>query len=101
MSLAVGIVEATLTSSPVAVKDGERTVLEFRRILNIEVRRILRRPPRPAARRTLRPKISGCSVRTNTPTRHSGNPASTRRSQASAIISVGLVDDLARRSASR
>src|SRR3954447_1614435 len=38
--------------------------------------------------------MSGCSVRTNSATRHSGNPASTRSSQSSAIMSVGLADDL-------
>src|SRR6266545_3712908 len=43
----------------------------------------------------LRPKISGCSVRMKTPTRHSGKPAWTRRSQVSAIIRFGLAADLA------
>src|SRR5260370_27055140 len=43
----------------------------------------------------LRPRISGCSVRTKTPTRHSGKPACTRRSQVSAITWGGLAADLA------
>ena len=49
----------------------------------------------PGRQMKLRPKISGCSVRTKTPTRHSGKPARTRRSQVSAIISAGLAADLA------
>src|SRR5260370_15726067 len=40
----------------------------------------------PGRQMKLRPRISGCSVRTKTPTRHSGKPALTRRSQISAII---------------
>src|SRR3954470_3571974 len=37
--------------------------------------------------------MSGCKVLTNTPTRHSGRPAATRRSQVSAIILAGLGAD--------
>ena len=43
----------------------------------------------------LRPKISGCSVRMKTPTRHSGKPACTMRSQISSIIRGELTADLA------
>src|SRR3954470_18594271 len=39
--------------------------------------------------------MSGCKVLTNTPTRHSGRPAATRRSQVSAIILAGLGADRA------
>ena len=49
----------------------------------------------PGRQMKLRPKISGCSVWTKTPTRHSGKPACTRRSQVSAIIWGGLAADLA------
>src|SRR3954451_4017231 len=44
----------------------------------------------PGFQMKLRPKISGCNVLMNTPTRHSGMPAATRRSQVSAIILAGL-----------
>jgi hypothetical protein len=43
----------------------------------------------------LQPIISGCSVRTNTPTRHSGNPACTSRSEHSAIIWLGVAAERA------
>src|SRR4051794_31460415 len=38
--------------------------------------------------------MSGCKVLMKTPTRHSGTPAATRRSQVSAIILAGLGVDL-------
>ena len=41
------------------------------------------------------PNISGCNVRMKTPTRHSGRPASTRRSQHSAIITLASGADRA------
>ena len=49
----------------------------------------------PGRQMKLRPKISGCSVRTKTPTRQSGRPAWTSRSQVSDIIRVGPGADLA------
>src|ERR1700682_4086314 len=49
----------------------------------------------PSRQTKLRPKISGCSVRMKTLTRHSGMPALTSRSQVSDIIWVELGADLA------
>src|SRR5215216_1073794 len=43
----------------------------------------------------LRPKMSGCKVRMKTPTRQSGKPARTSRSQASAIFCGGDAVDFA------
>src|ERR1700744_2649172 len=43
----------------------------------------------------LRPTMSGCSVRTKTPTRQSGSPAATSRSHSSDIICVEVAADLA------
>src|ERR1700688_4332385 len=43
----------------------------------------------------LRPNTSGCSVRTKAPTRQSGIPAATRRSQVSASICGGVGADRA------
>src|SRR5215204_4561383 len=49
----------------------------------------------PGFQMKLRPKISGCRVRMKTPTRHSGRPALTNRSQTSAIACAGFAADLA------
>src|ERR1700724_3746288 len=49
----------------------------------------------PDRQMKLTPRISGCSVRTKRPTRHSGRPACTRRSQSSATICGGFTADLA------
>src|SRR5450432_3350262 len=43
----------------------------------------------------LRPKTSGCNVRTKAPTRHSGTPAATRRSQVCASSAAGFGADRA------
>ena len=49
----------------------------------------------PRRQMKLRAKTSGCSVCTNTPTRHSGSPAATIRSQVSWIIALGPTADRA------
>src|SRR5258707_471849 len=43
----------------------------------------------------LRPSTSGCSVRTKAPTRHSGTPAATRRSQVCFSNAAGFGADRA------
>src|SRR3978361_616190 len=43
----------------------------------------------------LRPRTSGCSVRTNAPTRHNGTPAAPRRSQVCASSATGFGADRA------
>src|SRR5665647_1283597 len=49
----------------------------------------------PGFQMKLKPRISGCKVRTKMPTRHSGKPARTSRSQISATIKGGATTDLA------
>jgi hypothetical protein len=75
--------------SALAKYDGQRTVDEFRRSA------VPATTSAPGFQMKLTPRISGCSVRTKRPTRHSGRPARTRRSQNSATICGGLDADLA------
>ena len=93
-ALACGIVDAGATSCPcwntmvsgLAWKSGDSRMLKSTVPTSTSA---------PGFQMKLRPKMSGCRVRTKTPTRHSGRPAATIRSQDSAIIRVGLVADRA------
>ena len=78
------------TSSLAVVQRSRSGLLQiFRRVLDVEVA-VPITTSAPGRQMKLRPKMSGCSVCTKTPTRHSGSPAATSRSQVSAIICAGL-----------
>ena len=93
-AFALRIVEAIPDLLPLFVQDRERAVLNSGELRGSEFA-LPTTTSAPGRQMKLTPKISGCSVCTKTPTRQSGKPACTRRSQVSAIMWLGLTADLA------